>query len=63
MICSKAYGKYKESSAEEIAFFARRLRIEDIPHDILDMFWGCRLVPLMKEDDGVRPVGIGENFR
>ena len=63
MICSKAYGKYSESLAEEIAVFARRLCVEDIPHDILDMFWGCRLVPLMKEDDGVRPVGIGETLR
>ena len=60
MICSKAYGKYSESLAEEIAVFARRLCVED---DILDMFWGCRLVPLMKEDDWVRPVGIGETLR
>ena len=63
LICSKGYGKYSESLAEEIAVFARRLCVEDIPHGILDMFWGCRLVPLMKEDDGVRPVGIGETLR
>ena len=63
MICSKSYRKCSDDLAEEIAVFARRLCIEDIHHESLEMFWACRLVPLMKDDDGVRPVGIGETLR
>ena len=63
MICSKSYGNCSDDLAEEIAVFARRLCVEDIRHESLEMFWACRLVPLMKDDDGVRPVGIGETLR
>ena len=63
MLCSKAFGKSSDELAEEIAMFARRLCIEDIPHKHLDTYWACRLVPLMKDDDGVKPVGIGETLR
>lgn len=63
MLCSKAYGEFSWNLAEEVAVFARRLCTESIPSDSMDAFWACRLVPLMKEDDGVRPVGIGETLR
>ena len=63
ILCSKSYGKYADDLAEEIAVFARRLCTENIPYANLEPYWACRLVPLMKEDDGVRPVGIGETLR
>ena len=63
ILCSKSYGKYGSDLAEAIAVFARRLCTEDIPYSSLEPYWACRLVPLMKEDDGVRPVGIGETIR
>ena len=34
-----------------------------IPHSYVNLLLDGRLVPLMKEDDGVRPIGIGECLR
>ena len=42
---------------------ARRICTEDIQYEKLEVHWACRFVPLMKEDDGVRLVGIGEVLR
>ena len=63
ILCSKVFGKLSIELAEEIAILARRICVEDIPHEYLQLLWDCRLVPLMKEDDGTRPVGIGETIR
>ena len=38
----------------------RRLCNENILHKHLHLLLDCRLVPLMKEVNGARPVGIGE---
>ena len=63
LLCSKAFGKLSDDLAEEIAVLARRICTEDIPHNHLKLLWDCRLVPLMKDDNGVRPVGVGETIR
>ena len=63
ILCSKVFGKVSEEFAEAVAVTARRLCSEDIPHVYLRLLWDCRLVPLAKEDNGVRPVGIGETLR
>ena len=39
------------------------LCVEDVPYDFISLLLDCRLTPLMKEDNGVRPVGIGEALR
>ena len=61
MLCGA--GKQSDELAEQIAIMARRICTEDIQYEKLEVHWACRLVPLMKEDDGVRPVGIGEVLR
>ena len=58
MLCSKAFGKLSDDLAEEIARLARRLCTEGI-----NLLFDGRLVALRKEDDGVRPIGIGETLR
>ena len=63
ILCSKSYGHLSDQLAEEIAAFGKRLCIDNIQHDYINSFLACRLVPLMKEDNGVRPVGIGEVLR
>ena len=63
ILCSKVFGKVSEEFAEAVAATARRLCTEDIPQIYLRLLWDCRLVPLAKEENGVRPVGIGETLR
>ena len=63
LLCSKAFGKHSDELAEEIALTIRRLCTEQIPADDIEFLWASRLVPLMKKDDGVRPIGIGETLR
>ena len=63
ILCAKAFGKLKDELCEEIAIATRRLCTEDIPHSSINLLFDCRLVPLKKEDDGVRPVGIGGALR
>ena len=62
-ICSKTFGNTSEILCEEIAILARRLCVEDIPHESISSLLACRLVPLMKRPEGVRPIGIGEILR
>ena len=31
--------------------------------DSISSLVACRLIPLLKEDDGIRPVGVGEVLR
>ena len=62
-LCSKKFGKLSDEFANEIAVATRRLCIEEVPHDHISLLLDGRLVPLMKEDDGVRPIGIGECLR
>ena len=63
ILCSKAFTTHSENLANEIAVFARRMCTENIPNEHISSLLSCRLVPLMKEDNGVRPVGVGETLR
>ena len=63
LLCSRVYGKLSEELADEIAVLAKRICKENIPSDYLKLLWECRLVALRKDDNGVRPVGIGETLR
>ena len=66
VLCSKHFGKSGKLSldlAEEVATATRRLCVEEVPYHYFDLLLGGRLIPLMKEDDGVRPIGIGEVLR
>ena len=49
--------------SEEIANLSKRLCSEAIPSDYISTLMACRLVPLKKLDNSVRPVGIGETLR
>ena len=63
MLCSKAYGVLSDELADAVAVLTRRICTEDIPYDHVSSLFSCRLVPLIKEINGVRPVGIGETLR
>ena len=63
VLCSKKFGKLSDDFAAEIAVATRRLCVDVIPHSYVNLLLDGRLVPLMKEDDGVRPIGIGECLR
>ena len=60
MICSKSNGTHSQKLADEIVTLARRLATDTIPHDYISTLLACRLVPLKKKDNGIRPVGVGE---
>jgi len=60
MICSKLYGNHSQKLADEIATLARHLTTDLIAHDYISTLLACRLVPLKKKDNGIRPVGVGE---
>ena len=63
MLCSKFREKDSVELAEEIASLARRLCTKDIDFSSISTLVAARLVPLMKEDNGLRPIGIGEVLR
>ena len=37
--------------------------MDTIPHGYISTLLACRLVPLKKKDNGIRPVGVGECLR
>ena len=49
--------------ADKIATLARLLVTETILHDHILSLLACRLVPLKKKDNGIRPVSVGECVR
>ena len=63
MLCSKIHGGEGIQLAEEIANTTKRICREDIPFEDMASLLACRLVPLMKKDNGIRPIGIGETLR
>ena len=63
MICSKAFGKLSTAFADEIAMVTKRLCTENIPHEYMRLLLDSRLIPLIKDTVGVRPIGIGELLR
>ena len=63
VLCSKRFGRECNDLANEVALATRRLCVEDIPNEAINLLADCRLIPLMKEGNGVRPIGIGECLR
>ena len=63
ILCSKAFSKEGKGLADEIACLARKMCTKDIPNKYLSSLEACRLIPLIKEITGVRPIGIGEVLR
>ena len=63
ILCSKRFGRECTDLANEVALATRRLCVEDISNDSIHLLTDCRLIPLMKEGNGVRPIGIGESLR
>ena len=63
ILCSKAFGRLSDELAHEVALLARRICVKHIEHNKINFLLDCRLVALMKEDNGIRPVGIGETIR
>ena len=63
MICSKSYGTHSKMIADEIATLAKCLATDTIQHDYTSIILACRLVPLKKKDNDIRPVGVGECLR
>ena len=47
---------------EEIAIFTRQLCTERVPQFKVEKLLSNRLVPLKKQENGVRPVGVGETY-
>jgi len=63
MICWKSYGTYSQRLADKIATLAKHLVTDTIiPHQHISTLLACRLVPLKKKDNGIRPVGNGERL-
>ena len=63
ILCSKSFEKEGKALAEEIAVLTRSLCTGTIPSSDIRTLVACRLVPLIKGVDGVRPIGIGEILR
>jgi len=63
MICLKSYGTKNYHLSDEITTFVRCLTTDIIPHDHISTLLTCRLVPLKKKDNVIRPVGAGEFLR
>ena len=62
ILCSKVFGKLSKELAKQVAVFVRRLCIDDITHQHTSLSFAGRLVALRKEDNGVRPFGVGETL-
>ena len=63
LLCSKNYGVTSENYCEAVAGVTKRLCREFVDPSSLTTFLACRLIPLEKGDNDVRPIGIGETLR
>ena len=62
LLCSKRLGRTATDLREAIADLARRLCTEFVDPNSLCAFLSCRLVPLEKGSNDIRPIGIGETL-
>ena len=60
ILCTKQLKKRPGELCEAVANLAKKLASEHVDPQSLDAFNACRLIPLVKDIDGVRPIGIGE---
>ena len=63
ILCCKAYGKTAEALATAVSDLTKILCTEHVDSSCLTELLSCRLIPLKKDDDGVRPIGVGETLR
>ena len=63
ILCSKAFSGSSLQVAEEVARLARQLAVKEVDFSAIETLLNCRLVPLQKEDNGIRPIGVGETLR
>ena len=63
LLCSKQFKSKTEELCGSIADLARKLCSTHINPEYTRAFSACRLVPISKPPDGVRPVGVGEVLR
>ena len=63
MLGAKSYGTLSEGMCDAVAQLAKRLCKEFVDPASLEAFLACRLVPLAKGENDVRPIGIGESLR
>ena len=60
ILCAKQFKSKTEELCGSIADLARKLCSTHINPEYTRAFSACRLVPISKPPDGVRPVGVGE---
>ena len=63
IVCSRVFGKLSEELADAIALATRRICTESIPNKYISLLLDNRLIPLIKDEVEVRPIGIGEILR
>ena len=63
MLCCNNFKVVSEKLCQSIANMTKRLCTEDVNFKYVSHLMACRLIPLVKDDDGVRPIGIGEVLR
>ncbi len=63
ILCAKNFGTYATNLCEAVAQLTKRLCKEFVDPASLSSFLACRLIPLEKGENDVRPIGIGESLR
>ena len=63
MICSKFHQKESEALAQAIAELTKSLCRDEVKPQLLTEFLAGRLIPLKKNPQGIRPIGVGEVLR
>lgn len=63
IVCSRVFGKLSEELADAIALATRVICTESITNKYIYLLLDNRLIPLIKDEVKVRPIGIGEILR
>ncbi len=63
LFCSKNYGHAADNLCDSVAEMTKRLCRVYVDPEALTSFLACRLVPLEKGENDVRPISIGETLR
>ncbi len=63
ILCCNNFKTVSSNLCQAIANMTKRLCVEDIAPEYLTSLLANRLIPLIKNVDGIRPIGIGEVLR